>query len=112
MVEADTLTQVRLLASQHGARLWRNNTGVAYDARGVPVRFGLCNESAAMNQRIKSADLIGIDAEGRFLAVECKHPGWHYTGNAHEAAQKAFLDLINKQGGRAWFAAHPETWWQ
>lgn len=43
MSESHILTSVRLAATRLGARLFRNNCGVARDARsGRPVRFGLC----------------------------------------------------------------------
>src|SRR5574340_1691891 len=58
--ESDVQARVRLAASQAGDVLWRNNTGVLKDERGVPVRFGLCNESAKVNEHVKSSDLIGI----------------------------------------------------
>ena len=66
------------------------------DQFGRLVRFGLANESKAMNQQYKSADLIGIKPVtvtpemvgmtlGLFVSVECKRTGWTYKGNAHEA---------------------------
>ena len=92
--------------SQRGMRLWRNNTGVAFDQTGRPVRFGLSNESAQVNAKFKSSDLIGITPvviEGRtvgvFTSLEIKHPGWKYTGGGRETAQKNWLDLVNSLGG-------------
>ena len=58
--ESTIQAKVRLDASKLGWRLWRNNVGVLMDSRGVPVRFGLANDSAGVNKIIKSADLIGI----------------------------------------------------
>ncbi len=112
--EASVSNRVRLEATSKGARLWRNNVGAAMDDRGVPVRYGLCNESSAMNRAVKSSDLIGIAPTivtpdmvgqrfGRFLAREVKHAGWQYTGTPHEAAQKRFLDVVVSLGGDAAF---------
>ena len=101
----------RLLASKMGWRLFRNNKGVLPDARGVPVRFGLCNETAALGKRLRSSDLIGIrpvvitqdmvgSTIGQFVAIEVKKRGWHYTGTEHEQGQLAFGTLIIGLGGK------------
>lgn len=100
----------RLLASQMGWRLFRNNKGVLPDARGVPVRFGLCNETAALGKRLRSSDLIGIrpveitqdmvgSTIGQFVAREIKKAGWKYKGTEHEEAQLAFGTLVIGLGG-------------
>jgi hypothetical protein len=118
--EAWAQSAVRLEASQKGLRLWRNNTGALLDARGVPVRYGLANDSAAVNARLKSADLIGIRPVvvgpehlgrtlGVFLSREMKAPGWRYTGTPHEQAQLAWAELITSLGGDAGFATGPGT---
>ena len=106
---------VRLEASRAGCKLFRNNVGVLIDKRGVPVRYGLANDSKQLNATIKSADLIGWRPivitpahVGRkfaqFLSRECKHPGWTFTGNAHEIAQLKWAELINNDGGDASFS--------
>lgn len=106
--------QVRRAAFDAGRILWRNNVGVLKDARGVPVRYGLMNESAAMNARNKSPDYIGIKpvlitAEhfgtviGQFYARETKRAGWQFTGDAHEIAQLNAINVINQYGGDAAF---------
>lgn len=100
----------RLLASQMGWRLFRNNKGVLPDARGVPVRFGLCNETAALGKRLRSSDLIGIrpviitpdmvgSRIGQFVAREVKRGGWKYKGTEHEEAQLRFGELVIGLGG-------------
>ena len=101
--EADVQARVRLAASKAGVRLWRNNSGVAQDEKGRVVRFGLCNDSARMNETIKSSDLIGIGPTGRFIAREVKAPGWKYSGTKREQAQLKFITLINSMGGDAKF---------
>lgn len=107
--EAAVQAGVRLLASQRGNRLWRNNVGALLDERGVPVRYGLANESPQQNKLLKSSDLIGIEREtGRFLSYECKEPGWRYTGTPREVAQLNWIGLINTLGGRAMFVTSPE----
>lgn len=100
----------RLLASQMGWRLFRNNSGCLKDKTGRLVRYGLCNDTPAMNKRIKSSDLIGIrpvvitpdmvgSTIGQFVAREVKKAGWKYKGTEHEQAQLAFGTLVIGLGG-------------
>jgi hypothetical protein len=110
---------VRLEAAKKGVRLFRNNVGAIKDERGVPVRFGLANDSKALNDVLKSADLIGWTPTliqphhvgmmfALFTSVEMKHEGWTYKGDAHERAQLAWLNLVIAGGGRALFATGPD----
>lgn len=108
--EAGVQKAVQLEASRLGGRLFRNNVGALKDERGVPIRYGLANESKEMNKVVKSSDLIGIrpiniggKTIGQFVAREMKEPGWKYCGNEHERAQLKFIELINKLGGDAQF---------
>lgn len=112
--EASVLNDVRLRAARKGLRLFRNNVGVLVDATGRPVRFGLANDSPALNKALKSADLIGyetltITADmvgqriARFLSVECKAPG----GRIHPG-QQAWADLVTSEGGRAIITSNPD----
>lgn len=105
---------VRLEAPRHNVWLTRNNVGALQDKTGRPVRYGLANETKQQNETIKSGDLIGIDGRpiepwevgrprGRFMSRECKHAAWHYTGDAHEAAQLGWIMLVTKYGGDAQF---------
>ena len=108
-------TEVRLEVSQQGGRIWRNNTGVFIDKRGIPVRYGLCNESKRQNQFTKSSDLIGIKpvlitAEmvgelcGQFVAYEIKKEGWTRNHNdKRENAQENFINIVRSLGGEAKF---------
>lgn len=113
--EALVQVQVRLEATRAGARIWRNNNGACKDDTGRVIRYGLVNDSAALNKRIKSSDLIGIrpvvitsdmigHTIGQFIAREIKKPGWKYTGTDREKAQLAFIELVMSLGGDAAFA--------
>lgn len=133
---------VRVEASEAGCRLWRNNVG-AIDGHVVSkrdlkkfcprcvevilksinerhIRYGLCNDSKAMNSKIKSSDLIGIRPVlvrpehvgytfGVFLAREMKHELWTYTGKPREVCQKSYLELVISMGGDASFATGKGT---
>lgn len=116
MSETEVQKQERLKAARRGAWLLRNNSGAGKLASGNHVRFGLGNDSPAFNRVMKSADLIGIEPVvitpdmvgqtiGRFFAVECKAPGWKYSGDERETAQKKFLDKVNELGGRGVFSS-------
>jgi hypothetical protein len=115
MKEAEVQALIRMEARQQGRILWRNNRGVAYDSRGIPVRFGLANDSAQMNKKIKSGDLIGITpvvilpehvgtTVGVFTSYEVKRPGWVYTATPSESAQQAWIEMVRQFGGIATFA--------
>lgn len=109
-----------LNAARAGFRLFRNNVGVLRNPdTGQPVRYGLANDSPAINKKWKSGDLIGWrsvvitpDMVGQTLAVftsrECKHEGWQYSGDPHEAAQLNWANLVNQAGGDACFMASPD----
>ena len=117
--EAAVQAQVRIEASRRGLRLWRNNVGVHHDPEsGVYVRYGLANDTPAVNARVKSADLIGIRPRvigpadvgtliGQFVSRECKHAGWAYTGSERERAQYAWAALVTSLGGDAGFCTGP-----
>ena len=116
MIEQDLQQLIRAEASAAGGVLWRNNVGALPDSRGKWVRYGLANDSAAMNARVKSSDLIGIEPVlitpemvgsriGRFIAREIKRPGWRWSGSAREVAQLRYMSLVVQMGGNACFAA-------
>lgn len=113
--EAWAQQRARFRIAQGGAMAWRNNVGALKDERGVPVRYGLANESKAVNDKLKSSDLIlaiprRITRQdvgttlAQFGSVECKPPGWRYTGTPRERAQLAWLTLIRRLGGFATFS--------
>ena len=112
---------VRLEAAKRlvPTQLYRNNSGVASNPNGQPVRFGLGNESKEMNKLIKSGDWIGWETIiitpdmvgfpiARFLSVECKHEHWSPRPNdEREIAQRRWADRVNSAGGRAIFVCGP-----
>lgn len=117
--EGRVQSQVRLAAPSLGYRLFRNNVGALLDERGVPVRYGLCNDTKALNKRFKSGDLIGwrrrvigpadVGATiAQFVSLEIKHEGWRYTGDEHEQAQQRWAALVAVDGGHARFVSSVE----
>lgn len=111
---------IRLEASRKGCRIWRNNVGAVHTQDGVFFRYGLANESKAMNQQIKSADLIGIrpvkitqahvgKVIGQFLSREVKKSNWKFTGSERELAQMRWCELVMVLGGDAGFATGEGT---
>lgn len=118
--EAGVQSAIRLEAAKKGIRLYRNNVGVLTDDTGRPVRYGLANDSPAINKVIKSSDLIGLrpvvitlahvgQTIGQFVAREVKAPGWRYGASDREVAQLRFINLVSSLGGDAAFAAGTGT---
>jgi hypothetical protein len=114
---------VRIDAAQSGVWLTRNNVGALLDARDVPVRYGLANESQEQNKKVKSADLIGIkpvligphhigQTIGQFVSREVKHEGWKWKGDAHETAQMNWCNFVLSKGGDASFCTGPGSFKQ
>ena len=112
--EAAVQAQVRLEAARKGLKLWRNNVGVLTEERGVPVRYGLANDSKRLNRSIKSGDLIGWrpvlitpahvgSMIAQFVSRECKRPDWKYSGDDHEKAQLRWAEAVTADGGDAAF---------
>lgn len=110
---------VRLAAAANGFKLYRNNVGALKDKRGVPVRYGLCNDTEKLNKVVKSSDLIGWKPEvwlhpetfeptkiARFVSIECKKADWpgYNPDDAHEKAQQRWLELVQAAGGLACFS--------
>lgn len=116
MGEAYVQSVIRRDAHQHALKLFRNNVGVLKNEDGTPVRYGLGNDSAALNRKLKSSDLIGWRrllitpahvglTIAQFASIECKPEGWTFHPNdAHEAAQAEWINLVNREGGHAYFS--------
>jgi hypothetical protein len=118
--ESAIQSEIRLEAVTVGARLWRNNVGATYARDGSFLRYGLANESGAVNARVKSADLIGIRPVkiepghvgwtiGQFVSREVKAGGWQYRATDREQAQLRWAELIMSLGGDAVFATGKGT---
>lgn len=118
--EMGVQSRVLLASAGAGFQLFRNNVGVLRNPdTNQPVRYGLANDSPAINKKWKSGDLIGWrtivitpDMVGKEVAVfvsrECKREGWNYSGDPHELAQLNWANLVNRAGGDACFVASPD----
>lgn len=119
--EAWAQQQVRFRVAHAGGMGWRNNVGATpakcpdCGTKRQPIRYGLANDSAQLNDKVKSSDLILAiprvirpEDVGRTIAqfgsIETKRPGWVYTGKGQEPGQAAWLALIKKLGGFAAFS--------
>ena len=115
-LESDAQARTRLEASKAGVMLLRNNVGAGMLDNGRFMRWGLANDSTAVNRRIKSGDLIGIRKRvitpadvghvmGQFTSREMKRPGWGYHPNdEHERAQMRWAILVATMGGDSGFS--------
>lgn len=112
MSESAVQQRVRLEAAKRGIRLFRNNVGACQDTNGNFIRYGLANDSKQMNDKFKSADLIGITPTvvttemvgsivGIFTSIEVKKQGWKFTGSKREVAQRDWAAFIIANGGLA-----------
>jgi len=112
--EAAVQANIRLQAAKDGLILWRNNSGALPDTNGRVVRFGLGNDSSAVNKNYKSSDLIGIrpvivtpnmvdTVLGQFVSIEVKPPGWRRDNRT--AAQEAWIRQVMHWGGVGGFAS-------
>lgn len=124
MTETTNQARIRQHYADLGYRLWRNNVGVLRDARGVPVRYGLANDSRALNQQLKSADLIGWrprlvtpgmvgDVIAEFVSIDAKPDGWVFPrptnlgAYEHAVAQRRWARMVLADGGEAGFMIDP-----
>ena len=104
---------IRLEGRDKGVLMLRNNVGALLDKDGRMVRYGLANDSKAVNTHMKSADLVGIrpvqisaqhvgQVIGQFVSRECKAPGWKFHESDERAqAQMRWAVLITSLGGDA-----------
>lgn len=111
--------QIELAMAYQGMISQRNNNGVAVDATGRHVRYGLMNTSKQENERFKSSDWICVTPVlitpqmvgtvlGVYTAIETKRDGWKFSENdKHTMAQHRYHELIRSVGGYAGFAQSP-----
>lgn len=117
--EQGVQSRVRLEAAEKRIYLWRNNNGAGKLVEGGRfIRWGLANDSAQLNERLKSADLIGLrpirvmpdmvgKVVGQFVSREIKAGNWKPDGSMKCMAQMAWATLVNLNGGDAKIVTGP-----
>lgn len=119
LLETAVQSRVRVEASRRGVLLMRNNVGAIHDGK-THIRYGLANDSEAINKKNKSSDLIGVRPVlitpahvgctiGQFVARECKREGWTFAGTDREQAQLNFIKAMQSYGADACFASGEGT---
>ena len=83
--ESDVINSVTQWLSASRIPNWRINSGALKNKQGRLVRFGAKG----------MADIFAIGPDGQAIWIECKRP----RGGSLSAAQKEFLDCINRRGG-------------
>ena len=97
-LESTILSRVMLRLSDLGARVFRNNVGVAKTENGSVVRYGLCNGSSDLigwKTITVTPDMVGREI-AVFVAVEVKAA----KGRASDE-QKNFINRVKESGGIA-----------
>lgn len=122
-MEDEVQSELRLRIAREGrTTLFRNNSGAMKDQTGRVVRYGLANDSARINEVLKSGDLIGwtkvvITPEmvgqtvAVFTSIECKREGWEPDPkDKREEAQRKWAKAVNDAGGIARFVSDAADW--
>jgi hypothetical protein len=121
--EDEVQSELRLRIAHEGRTiLFRNNSGAITDKTGRVVRYGLANDSARVNEVLKSGDLIGwtkvvITPEmvgqtvAIFTSIECKREGWEPDPkDKREEAQRNWAKAVSNAGGIARFISDADSW--
>lgn len=96
--ETDIVRACLVSASMQGARLFRNNVGGAYDARGRYIRYGLAvgsGDCIGWRTLTITPGMVGSRI-AQFVSVECKAP----TGR-ESRDQRQWREVVNAYGGLA-----------
>ena len=119
--KASLLVKVQL--NRNNCRVFRNNSGTAYDQNNRPVFFGLGNEGKKDKDSIRTPDHVGwhevvVTPEmvghklAVFVGIDAKRLGFVrkviYPVGTREYGQQKFFNMVSEAGGIAGFASCPE----
>ena len=93
--EKNIMNEIMLALSEAGCMIFRNNIGCYKTDEGRFIRYGVGGNG--------SSDIVGMDQNGKFLAVEVKTK----KGKARKN-QINFINQIRAHGGRAGIARSAE----
>lgn len=103
-LESAIVPRVRLALSRAGAKMFRNNVGLAWYGKNKdqPVKYGLASPGGSdligWTPIEVTEDMVGTTI-AVFTAVEVKRPGGHKTPEQHN-----FVEQVRLSGGLAGFA--------
>ncbi len=104
MTETILLNRIRKETSRRGARLFRNNIGVATYPSGAKVVYGLHPGSSDLigwKTVTITPDMVGENI-AVFTSIECKSPGWKpQASDKTWPGQKKWLRAVRDAGGIA-----------
>lgn len=105
--EDQVVVDARVRVSELGGRGFRNTVG-SYKTKDGYIQYGLgpkTSDIVGWVSTVITPEMVGTKV-AIFLAIECKEGGWNHNKklNAHEQAQKNFLDIVKQSGGRSGFA--------
>lgn len=105
MTEGDIQRSTMVCATECGSRVFRNNVGMFWTKRGVPVRCGLCTGSSDLigwRSLMITREMVGTRI-AQFVAIEVKTAKGRATPD-----QKNFMGQVNDAGGCAFIARNDD----
>lgn len=104
MTETRLLNEIRKVATSSGARLFRNNVGVATYPGGAKVVYGLADGSSDLigwTPIMITPEMVG-QTLAVFTSIEVKKPGWKpLASDKTWQGQKKWLRAVKDAGGIA-----------
>lgn len=106
MYETEIQNKIRLLLSQQGFIIFRNNVGAWKHPNGQWIKYGLCEGSSDLigwRSLIITPDMVGKQI-AQFVAIETKRP----KKSKISQSQSHFIHVVQKSGGLGIIASSVE----